>query len=194
MRPACIQFLTSRIEALAALDGETTPYRVASQGGKPANLFFDELPRDFLKDNDWAACCLSLQDRTKKLGKAIARELNAEKTEFTLTHRRFSREILFRCLLYAPTAAELWGDANQNGMVDRLVQAVAEYRVIAAGDNSAIRIEPQDLARPFDSEVELDRKLRRPRLAIVRVLFSGGVQVVRAQPAIRTVEITPAIG
>jgi len=195
MKAACIKYLTDRMEALLARDGETLPYRVAvSDDELPANLFFDELPLDFLKDNDWAACCLPLQDRTKKMGRLFARGLNEDKTEFTLTRRRFSREILFRCLIYAPTAVELWGDGEHVGLVDQLVQAVAEHKYIAAGDDSAIKVEPQDLARPFDSAVEQDRKLRRARLAIVRVLFTGGVQVTATLPVITSVEFVPSVG
>uniref|UniRef100_C6E6Q7 Uncharacterized protein n=1 Tax=Geobacter sp. (strain M21) TaxID=443144 RepID=C6E6Q7_GEOSM len=193
MKAACIKFLTDRLAELTARNGVTLPYRAVAFGELPANVFFDEMPLDFLKDNDWAACCLPLQDRTKKLGKTIAKELNAGKTEFTLTRRRFTRDILFRCFLYAPTAVELWGDADHVGLVDQLVQRIAEHKVFAAGDNSAIRVEPQDAARPWDTTVEMDRKLRRPRMAIIRVAFSGGVQVVKNQAAIRNVEITPSI-
>jgi hypothetical protein len=39
----------------------------------------------------------------------------------------------------------------------------------------------------------MDRKLRRPKLAIMRVEFAGGIQKTATQPLITGVEITPSI-
>lgn len=194
MMQACRTFLTERLQELLLQDGTTAPFRPADPDtpGDVGTIFFTELPRDFLKDNDYAVCCLPLQDRTRRHGKLIAKELDPDKTEQTLTRRRFRREILFRCLLYG-SAEALWGADSYSGLVDQLIQGVAEYRVIAASDDSAIRIEPSDAVRPWDSDTELDRKLRRPRLAIVRIQFSGGVQTSETQQVIREVTLTPEV-
>lgn len=202
---ACRTFLTARLLELIVPGGAVHPYSDGllpplPEGQAPdpeavppvKTIFFDELPVDFLKDNGYAVCCLPLQDRTRRHGKLIAKKLDEEKTEQTLTRRRFRREILFRCLLYG-SAESLWGTDQYTGLVDQFSQGVANYRVIAAGDNSAISIEPSDAVRPWDSETEQDRKLRRPRLAIVRVQFSGGVQTTETQQLIRDVTLTPDV-
>lgn len=190
MMGACRTFLTARLEELLLADGLTRPFRSADPGG---NIFFDELPRDFLKDNDFAVCCLPLQDRTTRLGKLIGRvrTLGAA-PKYTLTRRRYTREILFRCLLHGP-ADDLWGRGAAAGLVDRFLVALAGHRVIAASDDSVIRVDPQEATRPWDSGIELDRKLRRPRLAIARVRFSGGIQTTADMPIIPSVEIVPLV-
>lgn len=190
MMLACQTFLIARLQELTLRDGYTKPYRSADPG---ANIFFDELPLDFLKDNDFAACCLPLQDRNKKSGRMIARTRNAGNTAYTLTRRRYQRDVMFRCLFYG-SADTLWGGDVFTGMVEQFTQAVANYRVIADADESAIRIEPQDTARPWDSETERDRKLRRPRMAIVRILFVGGLQTTTTIPIIPSVTINPHVG
>ncbi|BCS55194.1 hypothetical protein [Geobacter sp. SVR] len=189
MMIACQIFLTERLEELTLRDGSTRPYRSAT----PENIFFTEMPLDFLKDNDFAVCCLPLQDRDRKHGRLIARTRNAGKTAYDLTRRRYQREIMFRCLLYG-SADALWGDTSFVGMAEQFRQAVANYRVIADTDNSAIRVNPQDGERPSDSETERDRKLRRPRLAIVRIVFTGGLQTTTNIPIIPSVTITPHVG
>lgn len=195
MKRACIQYLTERLEQLTGPDGVSLRYRAAADvvTGAVQNTFFLDLPRDFLKDNDYAVCCLPLQDRIKPYGKLIGKQRLADKSAVTLTRRRFTRDVLFRCLLYAPNDAELWGTANQVGMVDKFIQDVTEHKWLIAGDNSAIRVEPQEPTRPWDSAAEDDRKLRRPRLAIVRVLFSGGVQTQTTQAFIPSFTITPSV-
>jgi hypothetical protein len=157
-------------------------------------VFFDDLPLDYLKDHDYAVCCLPLQDRSKKNGKLIGKTRTlGDQPKYTFTRRRFNRELMYRCLLYAPSATELWGDGTFIGLVEQLNQAMCEHKLIADTDNSAIRIEPQDLARPWDSGVELERKLRRPRLAILRVLFIGGQQTTETQQIATDVTITPLV-
>lgn len=190
MMPDCRTFLTARLEELLLGDGMTRPYRSAAPG---ANIFFDELPRDFLKDNDYAACCLPLQDRSRRSGKLIgqARTLGAA-PKYTLTRRRYTREILFRCLLYGP-ADELWGSGANGGLVDRFLQGVARHRMIADSGNCAMLVDPHDAARPRDAGTELDRKLRRPRLAIVRIQFTGGIQTAADMPIIPSVTIVPLV-
>jgi len=196
MMQACRQYLTARLQELLLQDGVTAPFRPADPDtpGDLGTIFFEELPRDFLKDNDYAVCCLPLRDANKRHGKLIARSRTlGDEPQYTLTRRRFSREILFRCLLYGDAEA-LWGTEGFKGLADQFSQAIAECRVVADSGNSAIRVEPQDAARPWDSEVEKDRKLRRPRLAIVRVRFDGGIQTTRVQRIIPSVEIIPKIG
>lgn len=204
MIQGCETFLTARLKELTLLQGDSHPYSDGTlapppEGEEPdpdavppaKNIFFCELPLDFLKDHDYAACCLPLRDSNKKDGRLIAKERNEEMTEMTLTRRRYSREILYRCLLYAASQDDLW---ESGGMVEQFYQSIAKHKYIADADNSAIRIVPQDAARPWDAEEELNRKLRRPRLAIVRVQFTGGVQTTTTQPLIQTIEITPKIG
>lgn len=188
MRAACQTFLQTQIEAVTLPGSTIHPYR----GSDPVrNLFFDELPLNFLKENDYGAVCLAVTDRSKKFGKLIAKHRTlGELPSYTLTRRRYSREIMFRCLLYGPTDA-LWGSAAGVGMVDQLGQLLANNKVIAASDESCIRVAPQDAARPWDTDVELHRKLRRPRLAIVRVLFSGGIQTTTNQPIMTDIAINP---
>lgn len=195
---ACQTYLNARLTALVLPGTHTVPY-IAVDPVIPANpvrnIFYDELPLDFLKDHDYAVSCLPLQDRSKRNGKLIAKSrILLPSPIYTLTRRRFNREILFRCLLYAKTADELWGSASGSGLVEQFQQALADHKLIADSDNSAIKIAPQDTARPWDSGVELERKLRRPRLAIVRVLFTGGLQTTTALPIIPDVTITPHIG
>jgi len=203
---ACRTFLTARLKELLLPDGVTHPYSDGilpppAEGEEPdpeavppvRDIFFDELPIDFLKDHDYAACCLDLRDATKKSGRSIAKARNEELTELTVTRRRYDREILFRCLLYALRPDDLWGTASYTGLVEQFYNVIAEHKWIADSDNSAIRVDPQDVARPWDTDEEMDRKLRRPKLAIMRVEFAGGIQKTATQPLITGVEITPSI-
>ncbi|BCS54558.1 hypothetical protein [Geobacter sp. SVR] len=182
MIDACRTYLAARLQALT-LAGGIHPY-------DPDTIFFDDLPLDFLKEHDYAACCLEVRDASIRDGRLINRQRNAEKTAHSLTRRRYRREVTFRCLLYARCPEELWAG---NGLVEQMQQSVAEHKQIAASDGTAIRIDPQDAARPWDSDVELDRKLRRPRMAIIRVQFTGGIQTVETQGLIPSVEIIPLI-
>lgn len=187
MMAACRTYLAACLATLRVPGGHGAPY-VAE------NVFFDELPRDWLKDHDYAVCCLPLQDRSKPGGRLIGKTRSLAPTPlYTLQRRRFRREIIFRCLMYAP-AGDLWGLAGETGLADQFQQAVANRKIIAASDNSAIKIEPQDAARPWSTDMELDRKLRRPRLAIVRVLFTGGIQTTTTLPIVTAIELTPVIG
>jgi hypothetical protein len=189
MMNICQTFLGDRLHELLLPDGHTLAYRV----GKTGNVFFDELPLDWLKDHDYAACCLPVQDRKKKYGKLIGKTRTlGDAPVITLTRRRFEREVMFRCLLWAP-AASLWSSGTYTGLAEQFDQVVANYRVIADEDNSAIRIEPQDSVRPWDSNVELEKKLRRPALAIVRIQFTGGLQRTVTVPILTAVQITPSL-
>lgn len=190
MMNACQKFLSDRLQELTRLDGLTRPYKGSAPG---KNIFFEDLPADFLKDNDYAVCCLPLRDNSKKHGKRIAmtRTLGAS-PRYDITTRRYQREITYRCLLYGP-GVEIWGDETHTGMAEQLGNLIARYRVIADDDNSSIRVDPQEIARPWDSDVEMDRKLRRPRLAIVRVLFTGGIQTSSAVPILTSINLVPKL-
>ena len=189
----CRQFLTDRLKDLLLPNG-TKPFKVAAVGPPVVapTIFFEESPRDFLKDNDYAVCCLPLIDRNRHNGRLIGKSRDIVAKTETLLRRRFDREILFRCLLFAP-GDDLYGTANYTGLVEQLNQAVAEYHHILDADNSVIKIEPQDSARPWDSEQEQGRKLDRPPLGIVRVQFNGGIQTSRTRALIPSVTITPQI-
>lgn len=190
MKQACETFLKDRLEALVLADGYTRPYRFVDPG---KSIYFGELPRDFLKDNDYAVACLPLRDATRKNGRLIAKAVNQQAKTQTLTRRRYNREILYRIFLYAKQADELWGGNGYIGLVDLLTQGIANYHHISATDNSAILIDPQDVARPWDSDTERDRKLERPTMAIVRVEFKGGVQTVKTEALIPAAEVTPIL-
>lgn len=195
MMDACRQFLIGVAESLVLPDGVTHPFRGADdeESGLKANILFEELPLDYLKDNDFAICCLPLQDRLKPMGRRIARVRNQDATAYTNTWRRFSREILFRCLVYAPKWEQLWGATGYPGMVDQFQQTVAGTRIIAAGDNSAVRIVPQENVRPVDGQAEQNKKLRRSYLGIARVGFTGGIQVEKTDAIIQSFSIEPKI-
>lgn len=174
------------------LPGGAAPY----VGGDPAtggNIFAGELPRDFLKDHDLAAQFLALQDRRRWDGRLIGRQRDAAALKYVFTKRRFRREILMRCFLYAPRYADLWGEVGYTGLVEQLDQAIARFRVIADQENNAIRVEPEEAVRPWNSDTEADRQRRRPQLAILRVRFIGGIQTTAEVPIIPSVEITPQV-
>lgn len=187
MMQSCRQFLTDRLQDLLLPDGYTRPFTL-----EPSSLtiFFQELPRDFLKDNDYAVCCLPLIDRNRKNGKLIGKSRDTVAKTETLIRRRFNREIMFRCMLFAP-GDDLYGTAGFTGLMEQFNQAVAEYHHIASADNSVIMVEPQDCAISWDSEQEQGRKLDRPPLGIVRVQFSGGIQTSRTRSLITSVTIVP---
>ncbi|HOS77604.1 MAG TPA: hypothetical protein PLL15_06135 [Syntrophales bacterium] len=185
----CRTFLTARLKELLLPDGTTHPFSY----GPARNIYFEELPLDFLKDNDYAAVCLDLRDTHKKSGQVIAKSRNEALTELTVTRRRYDRVILYRCLLYALRPDDLWGAGEYIGLTEQLGKRIADFRWIADSDNSAIRVTVQDQARPWNADEEMDRKLRRPKLAIVRVEFAGGIQKTETQPLIPSVEITPNV-
>lgn len=195
MIQACRQFLIARLQGLTLPDGYTKPFvRVEPN----RTLFFEDMPRDFLKDNDYAVACLPLIDRSRKNGRLIGKsrtmtpvtEAAPEIWRQTLLRRRFSREIIFRILLFAP-ADDLYGTDSYIGLVEQFNQAIAEHHHILDTDNSIILIEPQDRARPWDNDTEMGRKLDRPPLGIVRVQFSGGTQTSRNEAMITNIEINP---
>ena len=195
MMPACRQFLIDRLQGLLLLDGYTKPFMRANPN---RTIFFQDMPRDFLKDNDYAVDCLPLIDRNRRSGRIIGRvrtrtaatEDQPEKWHQRLIRRSYDREIMFRVVVYAPPV-ELYGTDTAAGLMDRLHQAIAGFRTITASDNSAITVDPQDSARPWDSNAEMGRKLDRPPFGIIRVQFRGGIQTDKVESMITRVEINP---
>ncbi len=195
MMQPCRQFLIDRLQGLLLPNGYTKPYTAAEPS---PTIFFQDLPRDFLKDNDYAVSCLPLIDRSRKNGKLIGKSRTIipatddlpRRCNQTLLRRRFNREIIFRCILYAPEA-ELSGSANYTGLIEQFNQAVAGHHHILDTDDSIILIEPQDISAPWSSDAEMNRKLDRSSLGIVRVQFSGGTQTSRTEAMIDGIEFNP---
>lgn len=181
MRATIKTFLTARLMALELSRNQAPPYRRET-------IFFGDLPRDYLKDNDYAAQCLVLQDRLKRDGRLIGKAANAGKTALTLTRRRYRREILVRCLFYAATYEDLWGTPTRLGLVDQFEREMAKYKALADAGNNLVQVELQEAARPWNSDAEADRIKRRPHLAIVRIGFVGGLQATSDVPLIQSVD------
>lgn len=197
MMPAIKIFLTGLFQDLLLPDGVTAPYLPADTltVNDLGTIFFGDLPRDFLKDHDFAVQCLVLRDQKKRDGRLIGRQRNLEATNYTFTRRRYRREIMVRCLFWAARSADLEGEDDYIGLIDQFEQAVIKTRVLADGGNNAIRVELQDsVVRPWDGEITTDRQKRRPYLALVRLEFIGGRHTLETVPIIQSVEITPAVG
>lgn len=185
MIEAAKSFLKLRLKEILIPDGVTPAYT-------DDDIFFGNMTRDYLKDHDFAANCLILQDRKKKDGRLILKERNAENTYYTVTRRRFKRTVLFRCLLYAASYTDLWGEAGFTGFVDQFEQKVAEAdRVIPDSQNRAIEINLHDAIRPWDADIALRQVKKRPHLAISRVEFTGGIYTTTSVPIIPSIEIAP---
>jgi len=189
MKPACMTFLAARLEELTLSGGLIHPF---SADDEDRTIFFRELPTDFLHDSDYAVCCLPLIDRTTKHGALVKASRDQETKLLSTVRRRYKREIVFRCLIYG-AADELYGTENSVGLVDRFVAGVAQYHHIASSDNYAILVNPQDAAPPWDARTEMDRKLKKPALAIVRIQFQGGVQVTKTIPLIPSFTIVESV-
>lgn len=173
-------FLTQHLKSLQLVD-DSQPYG-------DDQIHFDELPRDFLKDNDFAACCVRLQDRKKKDGRVISRERTADCSHYTFTRRRYRREVLYRCFLHAASYDELW---RSDGLVDQFELAIAKFYTIADGGNRAIEVELHEAVRPSKAQIESNRERARPHVAIVRVEFIGGIYTQWTAPIISSIEFTP---
>ncbi len=187
-------FLTGCLTELS-LGGFSRPYRAARANGPDdiGNVFFGELPRDFLKDNDFAAQLLLLQDRKRRDGRTIARVRNAQATRYTFTRRRYRREILVRCILYAARFEDLWGETDRLGLVDQLEATIAGTRMLADSGNNAVTVELQDEARPWTVETAADRQKRRAHVAIVRISFVGGVHTQDEIPIVQSIDFNPQV-
>jgi hypothetical protein len=186
MIEVCQRYLFERFWDLVLPAGALPPYGEES-------TFFGPLPRDFLKENDFAVQALLLQDRKKRDGRLIGRQRDADCRSYTLTRRRYRRELLYRVMLYTARFEDLWGEPGFIGLVDQLEQAVAGTRVLADSGNNAITVELQDAVRPWNSETESDRLRRRPHLAIVRIGFAGGIHTTEEIPIIPNVILTPQV-
>ncbi len=185
MIEACKTFLIERLKEIL-LEDLSAPYT-------DDNIFFGNMDRDYLKDHDYAANCLILQDRKKKDGSIVGRERNLDNMVYTLTRRRFERRVLIRCFTYAGNFAALWGNAGYEGLVDQLEQKTAEAsRGIADSQNRAIRIELHDAVRPWGAEEAGERLKRRPHQAICRMEFTGGIYTTWTVPIVPSVSITPS--
>lgn len=189
-------FLTLSLSGLLLQDGVTAPFRPADPDNPDVlqTIYFDELPRDFLKDHDYAAQCLPLQDRKRTDGRLIGRERNAEGTHYLFTRRRFRREILFRCFLWARTFEDLWGGSGFVGLVDQFEQVLTQTKVISDAGNNAVTVAPHDAVRPWNSETAADRVSRRSHLAICRVEFIGGIHTTESVPIVPSIEFVPSVG
>ena len=101
MIEACKQFLIDRVKEIEDSD---QGYPFGSD-----NVFFSPLPRDFLKENSFAACFLVAMDKKKKNGRLMSNVRDLENNVFIKTYRRFERKIMVRCILYASSFEEHWG-------------------------------------------------------------------------------------
>ncbi len=179
-------FLTARL--LEVLNASGQP--VFSDGDQ-GNIFFGPMPRGFLKDNKFAACCFTLQDKKKKHGGLVANTLNEDKTHYTRIRKVYERTVLCRIVLYAAEFKEHWGEDDFKGFIDQLEIKIAGHRVIADAMNNAVRILLHDSIRPWDVEESKQRIKGRSHKAIARVEFIGGVYVTKQTPVIRDVDIQP---
>jgi hypothetical protein len=184
MNQAYRQFLVERFKEIRREDG-SFPYA-------DGNIFTGQMPRDFLKDNDYVANCLVLQDRKKKDGSLISNVRNEACTHYVQTRRRFRRTLLVRCFLYAPTFDELWSNGSFKGFVEQIEQRIAEHRVIADSMNNCIDIDLHDVVRPWNEDESEKRRRRQPHKGIVRIEFLGGIYTTKDIPIVQDVDIKPS--
>jgi len=155
-----------------------------------SQIHFEELPRDFLKNNRYALHCKTVKDRKSKDGRLISRERSENNTEYIFTRRRYQHEVHVRCFIHADTFDDLM---RSGGLIDQFEQAVVDTKVLADGNNRAIEVELQDVTRPSKTQLEYDRRRDRPYVAIVRVAFIGGLYVQNRVPIIPDIEFEPTI-
>ena len=190
MIEACKQFLFDRLAEVVKTDGN--PAFTGASQGNPGNVFFGPMPRDFLKNNQYAACCLVLQDEKKKNGRLMSNTLNADKTEFIRYYRTFVRQVLYRVILYAADFKDQWGESEFKGFIDQLEANTANHKIIADELSMAVGVELFDSIRPWDQEEARQAIRRRSHKAIARINFTGGIYMIVTIPAIRDVEIEPS--
>lgn len=185
MIDACRQFLSARLEDI--LNADQQPF-------DSENIFFEPMPRDFLKTRDFAACCLASQDKKTRDGRLVASVRDDECTKYTRTYRVYKRKVLYQVVLFASEFRETWGETDFKGFIDQFEEGVAAVRSITDSLGIAVHIDLHDSIRPWNSE-EADRTIRRRGLkAIARVEFTGGVHRQTTVPIIGDVEITPSVG
>ncbi|OGV50945.1 MAG: hypothetical protein A2X49_15365 [Lentisphaerae bacterium GWF2_52_8] len=184
MIPAMREFLLNRL------------LEIRQSGGDPAfspgNIFFGPMPRDFLKDNAYAACCLLHQDTKKYNGSLTANVRNEECTFYTRTRKVFNRVIVCRVVLFAAEFKDQWGENDFKGFIDQLENEIAKVRVIPDSLNMAVRIELQDSIRPWDTEEAQGMLKRLPHKAITRVVFTGGVYKTIQIQIVQDVDLQPS--
>jgi hypothetical protein len=166
------QFITDRFCELTLTDGSVV-YNAE-------NVFFYNMERDFLKDNDYAVLCFFPQDRKKTDGSLKGKERDLEAKTITYTRKIYKRTILARILIYSidTELAKLCEDFEQN---------VAGIRNMADSNNNNIKITLQDMTRPWDDDRKYDRLRKRSHCAIAKVQFEGGIYTTK------TVSLIPGL-
>ncbi len=122
MIEACRQFLSGRLQDLETKGGAWV--------FNDDNIFFEPLPRDFLKSNQYAACCLILQDEKKKDGRMMANIRNEACTEYTRIRMAFARRVVYRVSLYAADFKTQWGEEEFKGFIDQFEELVAQHNIV----------------------------------------------------------------
>ncbi|MCG8553584.1 MAG: hypothetical protein MI799_24535 [Desulfobacterales bacterium] len=189
---ACKQFI---IDQLVEVMGDDTPFPFDD-----TNIFFEPLPRDYLKTHTFAACCLVQTDKKKRAPRLMSSTRSTDCKYFTRVYRKFERQILFRVLLYAPTFEAQYGKAQVDnvwdfdayaGIVNAFEQRVAGTRVIPDGLNNAVTVELEDSFRPWTRDEASLALKRGPHKSIVRIEFTGGIYVTKQFPILQGVELQP---
>jgi len=184
MIAACRQFLSDRLLEVLKANGDSA--------FTEENIFFGPMPRDFLKNNPFAACCLMHQDEKEKAGRLMAVIRNEACTEYTRIIRVFKRQVLYRVILFASDFKDSWGDAEFKGFIDQLEEKTAQHRIIPDDLNMAVFIDLYDSIRPWNQEEVKQRLKREPHKAIARILFTGGVYRQQTVPIIQDVDLQPS--
>ena len=184
MMAACRQFLTDRLLEVVKADG--------NPAFPEASIFFGPMPRDFLRSNQFAACCLMHQDEKEKDGRLMANIRNEACTEYTRIIRAFKRQLLFRVILFSADFKDQWGEAEFKGFIDQLEEKAGRFRVIPDDLNMAVRIDLYDSIRPWNHEEAEQRLKRSPHKAIARIMFTGGVYKQQTVPIIQDVDLQPS--
>ena len=166
MIQACKIFLDEQIKQIGYFDN--------------TNVFYDRMPRDFLKDNRLAVIYDLVSDNFDKVSRKVHVERNQGKTSYVYTLQRFERKIRFRCLFYSDNYAQL------GEILEEFVLKIAETKKIYDSQNIEIRVELDDVLR---SQADRDRKLLRPEKGIVRIIFVGGVFMSKQKPIIQDLNI-----
>lgn len=183
MMGACRQFLSARLMEIRDRSG--------GQPFSETNIFFEPMPRDFLKDNAFAAWCFPLQDQKRFNGGLVSNVRDADCKYYTRIRKTYDRKTLYRIGLYAAEFTDQWGEDDFKGFVDQFEQAVAGCRVIPDALNMAVTVRLMDAVRPWDDEEARQRLKRRPHKALVRVEFEGGIYTQHQVPIIQDVDLQP---
>ena len=167
----CQTYLAAQIKDLAPYDD--------------TNVFFEQLKRDFLKSQPYAALYDIARDEKKPVSRKVFRSVNADRTVCTYTIQRYQKRLTFRCFFWAPDKEEL------EDILKSFEQNISERKKIPDSQGIEIKVILDDVVRKPE---ERDRRLRRPELAIVRIVFEGGIFVERSNPIIQDVTIYPDKG